>query len=394
MSSGQENSWIDNEASFLFLPYEEDTHNSEEEPESPNDEFDQYTDIALPRTFCFLVPPDVVCVLPKARTPSTGCTIRSLSHHLSLLPGIGEVSARWNALAGGVVRERQAGDVLNVLAIPFPFVITGLCFSRSQGLSNVDKPWGYFGIDQKWLRSDDIPAASLKVEIAKFIVDIVREATRDVGAVDAIVLPELALDYECYEEILNVLGRVLRTDRAVFFISGVKSIDDEKRPRNYVVTSVLQSGLDGEQYLYRTAQSKHHRWRLNRDQIVTYSIGDALDPNCLWWEDIAVDERQIHFHQFCDGGCFTTLVCEDLARVDPCQSVIRAVGPQPRVCIAYGWTATTEPMACAVRHRPCGRPRIIGPDTDLSWSRRTVVSTRQSALKVHCPLERFIRSDS
>lgn len=44
-------------------------------------------------------------------------------------------------------------------------------------------------------------------------------------------------------------------------------------------------------------------------------------------ENIAVNQRQVHFHQFCEGGCFTTLVCEDLARVDPCQSVIRAVGP-------------------------------------------------------------------
>lgn len=38
---------------------------------------------------------DVVCVQSKSRTPSVGCTFRSLSHHLAMLPPKGVVKARW-----------------------------------------------------------------------------------------------------------------------------------------------------------------------------------------------------------------------------------------------------------------------------------------------------------
>lgn len=53
----------------------------------------------LTATTCRLVPADECCVQPKARTPQVGCTLRSLSHHLALLPPMGEVTTRW--LAGG-----------------------------------------------------------------------------------------------------------------------------------------------------------------------------------------------------------------------------------------------------------------------------------------------------
>lgn len=36
----------------------------------------------LPTSFCVMVPPDRAIVLPKALTPSVGCTVRSLSHFL------------------------------------------------------------------------------------------------------------------------------------------------------------------------------------------------------------------------------------------------------------------------------------------------------------------------
>ena len=38
---------------------------------------------------------DQICVLPKSRTPKVGCTIRSLSHNLALLPARGLARAYW-----------------------------------------------------------------------------------------------------------------------------------------------------------------------------------------------------------------------------------------------------------------------------------------------------------
>jgi hypothetical protein len=69
-------------------------------------------------TLCELVPPEECCVQPKCRTPQIGCTLRSLSHHLALLPPLGEVTSRF------LVRPdppRADEAALNLLLIPFPY---------------------------------------------------------------------------------------------------------------------------------------------------------------------------------------------------------------------------------------------------------------------------------
>lgn len=46
-----------------------------------------------------------------------------------------------------------------------------------------------------------------------------------------------------------------------------------------------------------------------------------------WWEQIDVSQRECKFFVFRHGACLAPLVCEDLARIDPVQTAIRAVGP-------------------------------------------------------------------
>jgi hypothetical protein len=63
---------------------------------------------------------DLLCVQPKSRTPSVGCTLRSLSHHLSLLPPRGQVRARWVQ----PLFPQEAGRNprrLGLLLVPFPY---------------------------------------------------------------------------------------------------------------------------------------------------------------------------------------------------------------------------------------------------------------------------------
>src|SRR5437588_2863335 len=50
----------------------------------------------VPHSLCLEVPPDETCVQPKTRTPQIGCTLRSLSHNLALLPPVGEVRTYWD----------------------------------------------------------------------------------------------------------------------------------------------------------------------------------------------------------------------------------------------------------------------------------------------------------
>ena len=74
-------------------------------------------------------------------------------------------------------------------------------------------------------------------------------------------------------------------------------------------------------------QHKHHRWCLDSSQINQYQLGFALHPGRRWWEDIAVQPRQLLFVTANDWLTLCPLVCEDLARVEPISKVIRNVGP-------------------------------------------------------------------
>ena len=86
---------------------------------------------------------------------------------------------------------------------------------------------------------------------------------------------------------------------------------------------------DGTRSRNRTLciHQKHHRWRLNEEQIVGYGLSSVLDPSITWWEDLRILNRKLPFVTMRDRWSLTTLICEDLARVDPAQEMVRAIGP-------------------------------------------------------------------
>ncbi len=270
-----------------------------------------------PFTLGWFLDAQILCVLPKTRTPGVGCTIRSLSHHLALLGGVGEVRARWhvNPVIG------TGPDLFNLLVIPFPYRIRGRSFSRTQRFSK----WGMFELEQTWLPR--VRGAVDARAVTKFVLSLVKTAANEVGNVQGILLPELALDSKCYASLRRAVERTLPNLR--FLISGVRG---ERRYANRNLVKVTAfypgrlRGIRGGRSM-EAAQSKHHRWKLDRAQISRYSLGDALDPNCDWWENVDVHGRELNFFVFGSASCFTTLICEDLARVDPGQQVLRAVGP-------------------------------------------------------------------
>jgi len=61
----------------------------------------------LPESLTNCVPTEVACVLPKGLTPEVGCTLRSLSHHVALVPGNGVVRAEW------YVGQKASSDASN-----------------------------------------------------------------------------------------------------------------------------------------------------------------------------------------------------------------------------------------------------------------------------------------
>src|SRR5262249_45637220 len=77
----------------------------------------------------------------------------------------------------------------------------------------------------------------------------------------------------------------------------------------------------------RLIQSKHHRWCLDREQIVSYQLGGRLPASRNCWENIELLPRLLHFVTLGHWMTWSVLICEDLARQDPAADLIRAVGP-------------------------------------------------------------------
>lgn len=274
-----------------------------------------------PYTACECVEESIACVQPKTRTPSVGCTLRSMTLHLALLPPVGVVKTRWN----DVETDYDQSHSFNLLVVPFPYQIAGSAFKANELVRKSSKHVRtMFGVEQKWLQSPGL-------DVPELIVELIREAQREVEQIDGIVLPELAVDAKTYSQIARRLCEEPDI-RAQFLISGVLGRVQESDPvihhqefKNTAVTTVFYAG--GSEVAMVSLQKKHHRWKLDNSQITQYSLGDALNPDKEWWEFANIREREMSFYTFRKGACFTTLVCEDLARADPGQQVIRSIGP-------------------------------------------------------------------
>lgn len=273
----------------------------------------------IPHSLCKMVPYHLACVQPKTRTPLVGCTIRSLSHHLALLPSSSTINTSWLfAQAATKTMEDSASEEtapLNILLVPLPYVIHGDQFVAADRPIEDDC---YFSVAPRWLPRGR-PAMQAR-QLQQFLTNLAHKASREVGDIHAIVFPEAALSDHCAEELATIIGRKIRT--LELFITGTVSLDPA-RPTNTAFTCRLHRG----QVVKAWHQSKHHRWRLDEKQVEQYHLGHALNPKKIWWERIDVRERQCAFSVVRQGASLAVLVCEDLARFDPVLPAINAIGP-------------------------------------------------------------------
>jgi hypothetical protein len=128
-----------------------------------------------------------------------------------------------------------------------------------------------------------VPEPALDRELLDALLE---QAVEAVGRVDAVVLPEAAVQAE---EIAG-LERTLAEHGATFLIAGVREPPTASaHGRNY-----LHFGIRDNDGWSRFEQDKHHRWCLDASQIRQYHLSKALDPKKLWWEAIDVRERALH----------------------------------------------------------------------------------------------------
>jgi len=265
----------------------------------------------MPHSLCREVSSHELCVQPKTRTPQIGCTMRSLTHNLSLLPPIGEVKTHWKYAVGS---DDNSEEPLNVLLVPFPYRVRGTSFKARPTEEPADSPRaGFFDLDQTWL--DDVTPNA----VVRFIRGLIRRAEREVERVHAVVLPEAALKLEMAAYVAKTLGK----QGIELFVSGAVASHGDETPRNVTYSAIFKQRLVVASWI----QSKHHRWKLDQGQVSRYHLGHVLGKKKAWWERINVADRECHFYVFRHGASLAVLVCEDLARIDPVQTVVRAVGP-------------------------------------------------------------------
>ncbi|BBK41407.1 hypothetical protein STVA_14270 [Allostella vacuolata] len=274
--------------------------------------------------------PDIACVLPKSRTPALGCTLRSLSHNLALLPPRGLARARWNAPLGSAREPTHAPAPLNLILIPYPYEIPARAF-RADGLSppGTVGAWGWFKVAPlpEACPADDRHPYD---ELTQFVCALIKDAERDLSDVHGIVFPELALSRPCFDHLVEELIRAFPSLELI--ISGLHS-DEHGRPGNFAAAiiapprSSLPGPMEKQAAMVRDIRQKHHRWKLDHGQIASYALGASLDPSRTWWEKLDVLSRSLTIGVLRGETTVTTLICEDLARVDPAQELLRAIGP-------------------------------------------------------------------
>lgn len=240
-------------------------------------------------------------VLPKRHTPKVGINLRNLTRHICYCDE-SEVSVNWTTES---FSSLAYGRSYNVLVIPWPFHLHPTALVPSERRSS-DRAVGYFEYSPVSAKGD--------VDLIFGIV----EKTLDLGhRVDLVVLPECALAARLWADVSERLNEI-----GVSVLSGVYG--KKSRSKEFYNTVRFRAGYPWSEDV---VQHKHHRWKLDRAQIVNYGLGGTLSCQKEWWENIFIPKRELSFFALDKDLVVCPLVCEDLARQDPVADVVRSVGP-------------------------------------------------------------------
>ena len=262
-------------------------------------------------SLCVEVQPHKVRVLPKQHTSQRGSTVRSLSHYLALCPA-NEVDISWSSPARlSLSRDLEA---LNLLLLPWPLEMPASCFALS-----TDKTAPPLPDSQRFF--DFLPGLR-KTDFKLYLEEALNQAKEHVSEVHGIVFPELALTWEEYEHAESIAVR-----EEALLIAGVALPGVPATNACLVQWGGMTSAKNRILEYTRVQQTKHHRWCLDRDQILRYGLGGRLPASKECWEHIDIRERRVHFATLGSWMTLSVLICEDLARQDPVSEILRAVGP-------------------------------------------------------------------
>jgi hypothetical protein len=277
-------------------------------------------------TLCWRVSPDKLRVLPKQHTPQRGINLRSLSHNLALVE-TPEVRARW--LARYEAREAHQ-PTFNMLLLPWPLELAPTDFRLADAKANADLPDGFRFFEYRHENRGGTDGFKAELTAA------MEGARAHVDQIDGVVFPELSLNRGEYlvAEQMCIAGRKLLVAGVNLRPSELDFAGFAGDPNGFWGNAaVIQpTGLarhEGDSFVepLRSVQLKHHRWCLDRPQILQYGLGGVLPATRDCWERSHIGTRTLQYVTIGNWLTMAVLICEDLARQDPLADVIRAVGP-------------------------------------------------------------------
>lgn len=289
-------------------------------------------------------------ILPKRHTAGVGITLRSISSNLGYHKS--SVDVKWNVSTGDndlLSKIQEASDnqkipftkTFSILLLPWPLEINAPDF-RPEKTSKVNSSTAFnlFSYSPK-----------TKGFSQELLIKALEGSLTECNSVDMIILPETALAPEEIHELENIIGG--NKYKVSSYIAGVRH--DGKRDTNgdleelhdnivlFKMGDISDKNLSKSEQTLKyplvnltdsdNIQYKHHKWKVDKTQVINYNLGHILSPNTDWWEAIKIRRRKVTFMNIGQELTICPLICEDLARQDPIADLLRTVGPSLVVTI-------------------------------------------------------------
>lgn len=256
-------------------------------------------------------------VLPKMRTPQAGLVFRSLSHHLTFHTT--EVEVIWRTFPWLNSHKKN----LNLICVPYPPEVNKNDFYI---IENNYESVRYF--------KGEIQTRSENPLFFERLVDKISDFADTKNVVDLIVFPEMALTEKQYNRVLSLLANEYYQNKNLIqlpmVVAGVMKEDDED-VRNFGKDCTFHNEARMAVFFagkwYDITQRKHHRWQLDRNQILQYALEGYFPTNQKFFEYSSVSQRRLTILTPNSWMALTSLICEDLARQEPVGEILRGIGP-------------------------------------------------------------------
>jgi len=226
--------------------------------------------------------PRFMRVLPKVCTPPAG---RAAFSRYACVQGPG-IEARWHKVPTRHRGTDVTSEHATLLLLPWPMRVRASDFRPVEGSAGrlPTERSGFF---------EFVPAEGLDLDLVDRVLIAARE---EVNSVDVVLLPESAVD----QFDIDALQNLLRRHGVAFLQTGVRerSQVSGRLPDNWLHMGInlrlekggALPGADGAPW-FHIRHTKHHRWSLDRSQILQYHLGGVLHPDIGWSEAMEVPRR-------------------------------------------------------------------------------------------------------